>query len=194
MAKVGKVFKGLFKVIFTCLSIVSGALVLGFLALDFVTCSGGVNIFGFTASTTIYASGYSLAFKGPLMGVASSGSTVSDATSLGNVGMSVGILCAFIILCLALILAIIYLVCAWGRRGADIKKFFAFGSALCFLVAGVLFFCALPLAKDALMELLKSQQSVNAFKIGSGAICSGVFSLLSALFILIAGALGPKRD
>ena len=194
MSKVGKVFKGLFKVIFACLSIVSGALVFVFLGLNFLEGSVSGSFLGFTVSTKAYVSGYSLAFKGPLMGVASAGSSSTDATSLGNVGASVGMIIAFVLLCLALVLAVIYLVCAWGQKAADVKKFFAFGSALCFLACGVLFFCAVPLGKSALMELLKDQSIVNAFKVGSGAICSGVFSIAAALFALIAGALGPKHN
>ena len=194
MAKVGKVFKGLFKVIFACLTIVTGVLVFGFLGLNFLEYTGSASGWGVTLTTSTYVTGYSLAFKGPLMAIANAGSATTGANSLGNVGMSVGMLIAFILLCVALVFAVIYLVCAWGKKGAEIKKFFAFGSALCFLACGVLFFCVVPLGKSALMELLKSEEIVKAYKIGSGAICSGVFSIVAALFALIAGALGPKDN
>ena len=194
MAKVGKVFKGLFKVIFACLTIVTGVLVFGFLGLNFLEYTGSASGWGITLTTSTYVTGYSLAFKGPLMAIANAGSATTGATSLGNVGMSVGMLIAFILLCVALVFAVIYLVCAWGKKGAEIKKFFAFGSALCFLACGVLFFCAVPLGKSALMELVKSEELVKAYKLGNGAICSGVFSIVAALFALIAGALGPKDN
>ncbi len=190
MAKVGKVFKAFFKVIFTTCALVAGALVFIFLGLDFLT--GTVKALGL--SGTVYATGYALAFKGPLMLFATNGndSSVNEING-SNLSCSVGILIGFILLCLALVLAIIYLVCAWGHKCSGFKKFFAYGSSLCFLVCGILFFCALPLGKSSLLSYFKVESIVNTFEIGSGAICSGVFSICAAIFALIAGALGPKK-
>ena len=188
MGKVGKVFKAFFKVIFTICAIVAGVLNFIFLGLDFISYTNGSE----GLSTTFSVSGYALAFGGKMTNTTVIGEN-STVTELGNVNLSVGTLIGFILLCLALILSVIYLVCAWGKKSVGIKKFFAFGSALCFLTAGIIFLCALPLGKASLGDLNKVKEVVDLFKIGSGAVCSGVFSICAALFALIAGALGPNR-
>ena len=187
MAKVGKIFKAFFKVIFISCAIVAGALVFAFLGIDFCDVSGIVS-----SSSVFYATGYTLAFKGPLMNITTFGDNSTTTTEVGQVGMSVGILIAFILLCVAVALALIYLLFAWGKKGAAIKKFFAYGSALCFITCAVLFFCAVPMSKSALSENATAKLLIDSFQLGSGAICSGVFSICAGLFALIAGALGPK--
>ncbi len=189
MSKVGKVFKAFFKVIFATCSIVAGALVFAFLGLDFITYTKTA---GSSASTTFSVSGYALAFGGKMTNTTVLGSN-STTGELGNVNTSVGTLIGFILLCIALVLVVIYLVCAWGKKCAGIKKFFAFGSALCFLACGIIFFCAAPLGKASLGDLNQVKELVDLFSIGSGAVCSGVFSICAALFALIAGALGPNK-
>lgn len=189
MAKVGKIFKAFFKVIFISCAIVAGALVFAFLGIDFCDVSGSSSII--SGSSVLYVTGYTLAFKGPLMNITTIGDN-STTTEAGQVGMSVGILIAFILLCVAVALALIYLLFAWGKKGAAIKKFFAYGSALCFITCAVLFFCAVPMSKSALSENVTAKLLIDSFQLGSGAICSGVFSICAGLFALIAGALGPK--
>ena len=187
MAKVGKIFKAFFKVIFISCAIVAGALVFAFLGIDFCDVSSSID----STSSVFYATGYTLAFKGSLMNITTFGDN-SNTREVGQVGMSVGILIAFILLCVAVALALIYLLFAWGKKGAAIKKFFAYGSALCFITCAVLFFYAVPMSKSALSENATAKLLIDSFQLGSGAICSGVFSICAGLFALIAGALGPK--
>lgn len=193
MSKVGKIFKGFFKVIFTSCAIVAGALVFAFLGLEFVSVTSSVSALGSTSTSTTYVTGYALSFKGSLLNTIKLNDNISGPNELGQVGMSVGILIAFILLCIALVLALIYLVCAWGKKSATLKKIFGFGSSLCFLVCGILFFCAVPLSKGALSENTVSYALLDQFKLGVGAIFSGIFAILASLFSLIAAALGPKK-
>lgn len=81
------------------------------------------------------------------------------------------------------------------------NKFTAFIAAVCFLAAGILFFCCKQLvvfdtgdlsgeAKDAAIEVLKA--GIKEFKLGVGAILAGILSILAAIASAGAAVLGKK--
>lgn len=81
------------------------------------------------------------------------------------------------------------------------NKFTAFIAAVCFLAAGILFFCCKQLIvfdtgdltgdlKDAAVEIAK--ETIKEFKLGVGAILAGILSILAALASAGAAVLGKK--
>ncbi|MDE7296228.1 MAG: hypothetical protein K2N84_03080 [Clostridia bacterium] len=81
------------------------------------------------------------------------------------------------------------------------NKLTAIIAAVCFLAAGVLFFCCKQLivfdtgdlsgeAKDAAVKLAK--EAYKEFKLGIGAILAGILSILSAISCAGAAVLGKK--
>lgn len=81
------------------------------------------------------------------------------------------------------------------------NKFTAFLAAVCFLAAGVLFFCCKQLIvfdtgdltgdlKDSAIEI--SKEVIKNFKLGIGAILAGILSILAAIASAGAAVLGKK--
>lgn len=81
------------------------------------------------------------------------------------------------------------------------NKFTAFIAAVCFLAAGILFFCCKQLIvfdtgdltgdlKDAAVEIAK--ETIKEFKLGVGAILAGILSILAAIASAGAAVLGKK--
>ncbi len=81
------------------------------------------------------------------------------------------------------------------------NKLTAIIAAVCFLAAGVLFFCCKQLivfdtgdlsgeAKDLAVKVAK--EAIKEFKLGIGAILAGILSILSAIACAGAGVLGKK--
>ncbi len=181
MSKVGKVFKNLFKVIFICAALFFGLISLCCMVAPFLASSA--ELLGVT--TVVSVSGFALAFGGDVTTTISKGDNVSSAVT-GHIDLNAGILSAFIILCVALVLALIFLVCAWGKKASTIKKFFAFGSAICFLTCGILFFCT--------KNLIGEGNLLSGLEINMGAISCGVLAVIASICSLVAGALGPSNN
>lgn len=80
------------------------------------------------------------------------------------VGMNIGLLSAFIIMALALVLSIITIF----KQGVGIL------ASILLLTSCVLWFCTIPLS------------GVTSVSLGAGSICLGVFNFINALLILIA--------
>lgn len=59
-------------------------------------------------------------------------------------------------------------------------KYIAPAAAVCFLVAGVLFFCAVPFSIPAI-----EGGTMEGFTLGAGAIVSGIFSIISAALCVV---------
>lgn len=82
---------------------------------------------------------------------------------------------------LAFLLALVGIVFAVLAFLGKLGKISAIVAAACFLVAGILFFCAVPLCNPN----FESKELVKAFKenvsLGAGAIVGGIFSIISAL-------------
>lgn len=58
-------------------------------------------------------------------------------------------------------------------------KYIAPAAAVCFLVAGVLFFCAVPFTVPAV------EDAMEGYTLAAGAIVSGIFSILSAALCVV---------
>ncbi len=181
MSKVGKIFKNLFKVVFICGALFFGLISICTMFAPFLSSSIDNGI----GSIVSGVSGFDLAFGGKVTIVTTIGSNqITSYSSPFN--FNAGILSAFILLALALVLALIFLIYAWGKKGAKIKKFFALGSSLCFLTAGILFFCVKPLTNTL--------TAVNSLEISAGAITTGVLCVFSSICSLVATALGPSNN
>lgn len=79
---------------------------------------------------------------------------------------------------LLVIVGIVFAVLAFlGKLG----KISAIVAAVCFLVAGIFFFCAVPFCAPATDNAELAKKAKEGLSLGAGAIVGGIFAIISAL-------------
>jgi len=195
MAKNGGFIKGLMKVIFALIALVVGAVAIFTMFAPGLT---GTKNAGETMIYTVDISCFALAFGG------NSVSTIT-LNVLGNsttntfesaVDLQVGVLIAFIVLAVAVFLALVYIIFAWGNKAAGLKKAFGIASFLCFIAAGVLFFCTKPMCPSLTSIDINGQviDFSDSISLRFGAILTGVFSIIAGISIAIASMFSPAKN
>lgn len=198
--KVGGFVKGLFKVIFAVIAIAAGGIALATMAAPGLTAlvEGGGSFLGMTFKGSIQSdwSLYVLAFGGtPTVTTIVNGST---SVSQGQaVEMNAGVLTAFILLCAALFFSVVYFIFAWGNSNAMLKKAFGIIAFLLFIAAAVLFFLTKQMNPGLYTTYDSNGQVVTNseqyFKLGAGAWCSAIFSIVGGISIGVASVFGPSK-
>lgn len=192
MAKVGNIFRGLFKVIFTVAAMVLGALAVVLFATPFI--SGSVNspisILNFTGTASI--TGFSMAFGGPLTFTFETQSS-SQTADLATYGINPVMLVAFILLVLGILMMLVNLF-KWkpGKSVALVGAFFLLaGAVLCFLPMTVAELSRL--AEDSSSSTLKDMLDLyDGFSLAPGAIASGIMGIVGAVCGAIASLCKTK--
>lgn len=190
MAKTS-IFRNFFKLIFSLVGVALAVIAVGFFFGPFVVAQSA-EILGASASITI--TGFSLAFGGEMTFTANFLGN-SNSSTLPYEDSCIGTQVGFYFLLAGALFAVIYLIFCWGKKGVSIKKAIGSLSALCLLVAGILFFATVPLAglQDSTTEVAGETYTLATSNLGYGAILSGIGSLLGFLAMLIASFLGPKE-
>lgn len=79
---------------------------------------------------------------------------------------------------LLVIVGIVFTVLAFLGKLGNISAIVA---AVCFLVAGIFFFCAVPFCVPAVENADLAKKAKEALSLGAGAIVGGIFSIIAAL-------------
>lgn len=166
--------------VFTALAFVGAVLVIVAFALPFYQATS--EVVGIESSLTV--TGFAFAFGGNYT------ATVAGATATDSVELSAGVLSAFILAVVGLVLLVIHPVFSYGKTPAVAKKGLA---VVIFLVFGVLtglLFSTLPLVGEESSEFSNVISNGKA-GLGSGAILGGVFSAVVALLALLSAVVAP---
>lgn len=164
------------------------AIALGIVAVVFMTSpiltspwEGTIPLIGTKVSSTLDISGFALAFGGQGQITNTLGSNSSTATM--DIEMHVGALMMFIVLLVGIVLSLTSLLLKLFKVKGGVFKALAFVAFLCFLAAGIMFFCAQPICGDiAEYEYDGASISFSKYlKLGYGAILSGICSIVAGI-------------
>ena len=175
--------KGFLSDLLAIIAIALGIVAIIFMMSPILTSSweGTIPLIGTKVSSTLDISGFALAFGGQGQVTSTIGSQSSTGTM--DLEMHVGALMMFIILLVGLVLALASLVLKLCKVKGGFFKALAFVAFLCFLAAGVMFFCAQPICGD-LAKYESNGVSIDFseyLKLGYGAILSGICSVVAGV-------------
>lgn len=171
--------------VLTALAFVGAILVIVSFALPFFSQTASFSSVIFSGSGTLTVTGFAYAFGGTSV-IASS----SSSSTYGDVSIAPGILSAFILAVLGLVLLVVHLVFSYGKTPVLVKKGLA---VVIFLVFGALtglLFSTLPLVGEDASSSSSAVVDASA-GLGSGAILGGVFSAVVALLALLSAVVAP---
>lgn len=180
--------KGFLSGLLAIIAIALGIVAVIFMMSPILTSSweGTIPLIGTKISSTLDISGFTLAFGGQGQVTSTIGSQSSTGTM--DFEMHVGALMMFIILLVGLVLTLAALLLKFCKVKGGIFKALAFVAFLCFLAAGVMFFCAQPICGDIAETHLKAGDydlgTVDFreyLKLGYGAILSGICSIVAGI-------------
>ena len=166
------------------------AIALGIVAVVFMTSpiltspwEGTIPLIGTKVSSTLDISGFALAFGGQGQITNTLGSNSSTATT--DIEMHVGALMMFIVLLVGIVLSLTSLLLKLFKVKGGVFKALAFVAFLCFLAAGIMFFCAQPICGDiAKYEYDGASIDFSEYlKLGYGAILSGICSIVAGISV-----------
>ena len=177
--------KGFLSGLLAIIAIALGGVALALMMTPILVSSweGTIPVLGTKVSSTLSISGFTLAFggKGQVTSTLGSQSSVGDM----DVDMHVGALMMFIILLVGVLLAAALLVLKFTGAKTGLFKALAFVAFLCFLAAGIMFFCAQPICGD-IAKYESNGVSIDFseyLKLGYGAILSGICSVIAGVGI-----------
>ncbi len=184
-SKSGSFFQKFFKLIFSFIAVVLAIVAISFAFTPFV--SSEITVLGITVG--FYFSGFGIAFPGDgTLSIASNTQEINLPSDVSQLGTQI----AMYLLFAGAVLAIIYLLFSWGKKGTTLSKSIGAISTIALLVAGVLIFLTLPLC--GFEDITFSSYTFAEVNLGYGAITSGIACLLGALSMGIATFLAPKND
>lgn len=82
---------------------------------------------------------------------------------------------------LTYVLVIVGIVFAVLSLLGKLGKISAIVAAVCFLVAGIFYFCAIPFSVSAIENAELAKKAKEGLSLGAGAIVGGIFAIISAL-------------
>lgn len=160
------------------------AIALGIVAIVFMTSpilTSETDNSLFTATLTI--PGFALAFGGETtIDVLMKIGNISSSSN-GTIDMHVGALMMFIVLLVGIVLSLTSLLLKIFKVKGGVFKALAFVAFLCFLAAGIMFFCAQPICGD-IAKYEYNGASIDfsdSLKLGYGAILSGILSIVAGV-------------
>ncbi len=180
--------KGFLSGLLAIIAIALGGVALALMMTPILVSSweGTIPVFETKVSSTLSISGFALAFggKGQVTSALGNQSSVGDM----EVDMHVGALMMFIILLVGILLAAALLVLKFTGAKTGLFKALAFVAFLCFLAAGIMFFCAQPICGD-IAKYESNGVSIDFseyLKLGYGAILSGICSVVAGVGIAVS--------
>lgn len=179
-----------FSFVFSIAAFVAAALAIAFFTLPFLSSVGESSALGASYAYTV--SGFALAFGGSGLLVTKIGDNVTKTTT-GEIDMNPGIMAAFILVVIAVLLLAIFVVFVWTRRGNSGLKVLPLGAFILLGVAAGLAFSVLPLTGT---EASESEGIIGTLTqgIGYGAIMTGIFGAGGAVLSLLAGTIAPESS
>lgn len=142
------------------------------------------SILGVTTSYDVFISGFALAFGGQATAKVTIGSSVTDVAEAGAIELHAGALVAFILVAVAIVLALLFV---FLKKGA-VKMGIGCLSFLLFMAACIMFFLFKSMSGDLSSFTISGYTAdfSDYFSLGVGAIMSGIFSAVGGISIAIA--------